>query len=68
MPQACILPKELMVKPVLVRVDDDPLVLQTVERNLYHQYGSRFRVLEATTVLALGMLQQVKLCNEPINL
>ncbi|WP_414582589.1 hypothetical protein [Scytonema sp. PCC 10023] len=57
-----------MVKSVLVRVDNDPLVLQTVERNLCHQYGSRLRVLEATAVLALGTLQQVKLCNEPINL
>ncbi|MDX2213712.1 MAG: FAD-dependent oxidoreductase [Oculatellaceae cyanobacterium bins.114] len=54
-----------MAKPVILTVDDDPDVLQTVSRDLRHQYGDRFRVVRADSgQSALEALQQLKLRNE----
>lgn len=36
-----------MAKPVLLTVDDDPEVLRAVERDLWREYGRRYRVLRA---------------------
>jgi thioredoxin reductase (NADPH) len=58
-----------MAKPVVLTVDDDPDVLQAVSRDLRHQYGDRFRIVRAESgVAALGVVQQLKLRNEPIAL
>ena len=35
------------MKPVLLTVDDDPLALIAIERDLRQQYSNRFRVLQA---------------------
>ncbi len=54
-----------MAKPVILTVDDDPDVLQTVSRDLRHQYGDRFRVVRADSgQAALEALEQLKLRNE----
>ncbi|MBW4490099.1 MAG: FAD-dependent oxidoreductase [Trichocoleus desertorum ATA4-8-CV12] len=54
-----------MGKPVILTVDDDPDVLQTVSRDLRHQYGDRFRVVRADSgSAALEALEQLKLRNE----
>ncbi|MBD2095546.1 FAD-dependent oxidoreductase [Trichocoleus sp. FACHB-591] len=54
-----------MAKPVILTVDDDPDVLQTVSRDLRHQYGDRFRIVRADSgQAALDALQQLKLRNE----
>ncbi len=34
-------------RPVLLAVDDDPLVLRAIRRDLTHSYGDRYRVLAA---------------------
>ncbi len=58
-----------MAKPVLLTVDDDPEVLRAVERDLRHEYGSRFRVLRADSgFTALEALKQLKLRNESVAL
>lgn len=54
-----------MSNPVLLTVDDDPGVLQVIERDLRQEYGNRFRVLRADSgATALKVLQQVKLRNQ----
>ncbi len=58
-----------MAKPVVLTVDDDPDVLQTVARDLRHQYGDRFRILRADSgIRALGVIEQLKLRNESVAL
>ena len=44
-----------MAKPVLLTVDDDPEVLRSIERDLRHQYGDRYRVLRADSGNAADM-------------
>lgn len=57
------------MKPVLLTVDDDPQVVQAVERDLRHQYGKRFRVLKAGSgQKALGLVKQLKLRNDMVAL
>lgn len=49
-------------KPVLLSVDDDPGVSQTVARDLRRQYGENFRILRAESgPSALDVLRQLKL-------
>ncbi|PYT23549.1 MAG: fused response regulator/thioredoxin-disulfide reductase [Acidobacteria bacterium] len=58
-----------MAKPVLLTVDDDPEVLRSIERDLRHQYGDRYRVLRADSGnAALKMLRQLKTRNDPVAL
>jgi len=58
-----------MTKPTLLAVDDDPLVLRAVERDLRKEYGSSYRVLRADSgEAALEALKQLKLRNEPVAL
>lgn len=58
-----------MAKPVVLTVDDDPDVLQTVSRDLRHQYGDRFRIVRANSGMsALKAIEQLKLRNEVVAL
>ncbi|NEQ52566.1 MAG: response regulator, partial [Leptolyngbya sp. SIO3F4] len=51
-----------MDKPVILTIDDDPAVLQTISRDLRKQYGDRFRIVRADSgATALEATQQLKL-------
>ena len=51
-----------MDKPVILTIDDDPAVLQTISRDLRKQYGERFRIVRADSgATALEATQQLKL-------
>ncbi|MEL6937003.1 MAG: FAD-dependent oxidoreductase [Cyanobacteria bacterium J06607_17] len=51
-----------MDKPVILTIDDDPAVLQTISRDLRKQYGERFRIVRADSgAKALETTQQLKL-------
>ncbi|EKV01231.1 thioredoxin reductase [Leptolyngbya sp. PCC 7375] len=51
-----------MDKPVILTIDDDPAVLQTIARDLRKQYGDRFRIVRADSgATALEASQQLKL-------
>src|SRR5687768_394485 len=53
------------MRPVLLTVDDNPQVVQTIERDLRRQYGKRFRVLKAESGQeALKLVKKLKLRNE----
>jgi thioredoxin reductase (NADPH) len=51
-----------MAKPVILTVDDDPVVLNAVERDLRQKYGRDYRIIKAdsgkTALDALQLLQQ----------
>ena len=36
-----------MEKPVILTVDDEPQVLNAIERDLQQHYGARYRILKA---------------------
>ena len=58
-----------MAKPVILTVDDDPVVLQAVARDLRQKYGDRFRIVRADSgANALDALSKVKLRNETVAL
>jgi len=58
--------KELMAKPVILTLDDDLEVLQSLEYDLRHEYGDRFRIVRANSPkMALEVLKKLKLRNEP---
>ncbi|MEA5465989.1 FAD-dependent oxidoreductase [Leptothoe sp. PORK10 BA2] len=58
-----------MNKPVILTIDDDPAVLQTISRDLRQQYGDRFRILRADSgVTALEATQQLKLRGDTVAL
>jgi thioredoxin reductase (NADPH) len=58
-----------MAKPVILTVDDDPEVLQTIARDLRQKYGDRFRILRADSgQSAIDATKQLKLRNEAIAL
>ena len=58
-----------MVRPVILAVDDDQVVLGAVERDLRRQYGKEYRVLTADTGEgALKALDQLRLRNSPVAL
>ena len=51
-----------MDKPVILTIDDDPAVLQTISRDLRKRYGERFRIVRADSgATALEATQQLKL-------
>jgi thioredoxin reductase (NADPH) len=57
------------MKPVLLTVDDDPQVVQAVERDLRRQYGKRFRIIKAGSgQKALGLVKHLKLRNDTVAL
>ncbi|SRR5215204_3682926 len=54
------------MKPTILAVDDDPDVLNAVERDLRKQYGNRFRVLRVESgSIGLELLKRLKLRNDP---
>ena len=58
-----------MAKPVLLTVDDDPDVLQAVERDLRSRYSERFRILRASSATeALDTLNRLKRRNDAVAL
>ena len=57
------------MRPVLLTVDDNPQVVQAIERDLRHQYGKRFRILKAGSgQKALALVKQLKIRNEIVAL
>jgi thioredoxin reductase (NADPH) len=58
-----------MHKPVLLALDDDPEVLHAIERDLRREYGSRYRVVVASSgPSALEALRTLQLRNESVAL
>ena len=58
-----------MAKPVLLTIDDDPMVLNAVERDLRIKYGQAYRVLKADSgESALGALKELQRRNQPVAL
>ena len=61
--------EEKAIRPVILAVDDDPQVLAAVARDLRRRYGERFRVVRAEDgEIALDVLEQVTLANDPVAL
>jgi thioredoxin reductase (NADPH) len=60
---------EVMSKPVLLTVDDDPEVLRSIERDLRRRFADRYRVMRADSgKVALKTLHQLKTRNNPVAL
>ncbi len=58
-----------MAKPILLTVDDDPDVLQTIARDLRRHYGEHYRVMRASSgAEALAALQQIIQRADPVAL
>ena len=58
-----------MAKPVLLTVDDDPDVLQAIERDLRTRYSERYRILRAASASeALDTLHRLKSRNDAVAL
>jgi thioredoxin reductase (NADPH) len=58
-----------MAKPVILTVDDDPDVLQAVERDLRSRYSERYRILRASSANeALDTLHRLKSRNDAVAL
>ena len=58
-----------MDKPVILTVDDDPAVLQSISRDLRQQYGDRFRIVRADSgKSALEATEKLKLRGDTVAL
>jgi thioredoxin reductase (NADPH) len=58
-----------MAKPIIMTVDDEPQVLNAVERDLRRHYGGDYRILKADSgEEALNTVQQLKRRNDPLAL
>ncbi|HET7089453.1 MAG TPA: FAD-dependent oxidoreductase [Anaerolineae bacterium] len=58
-----------MAKPVIFTIDDEPAVLNAVERDLRKQYGRDYRILKADSgITALSTLEQLQRRNETVAL
>ncbi|HTB93878.1 MAG TPA: FAD-dependent oxidoreductase [Candidatus Sulfotelmatobacter sp.] len=58
-----------MAKPVILTVDDDPDVLQAIERDLRSRYSERYRILRAASANeALDTLHRLKSRNDAVAL
>ncbi|MGD1896324.1 MAG: FAD-dependent oxidoreductase [Phormidesmis sp.] len=56
-------------KPVILTVDDDPAVLQSISRDLRSHYGDRFRIVRADSGdKALEVTEQLKLRGDTVAL
>lgn len=56
-----------MTKPVIVTVDDDPVVSRAVARDVRRRYGDRYRVVRAGSgPAALDALREIKLRGERV--
>jgi len=57
------------VKPVILSIDDDPEVLNAVERDLRRKYRPGYRIVKASSgAEALAAVRQLKARNEPLAL
>ena len=58
-----------MPNPILLTVDDEPQVLNAIERDLRRQYGRDYRIVKAGSGFeALETVRQLKLRNDPVAL
>jgi thioredoxin reductase (NADPH) len=58
-----------MAKPVILTVDDDPDVLQSIERDLRSRYSERYRIMRAASANeALDVLNRLKSRNDAVAL
>jgi thioredoxin reductase (NADPH) len=58
-----------MAKPVILTVDDDPDVLQAIERDLRSRYSERYRIMRASSASeALDTLLRLKSRNDAVAL
>jgi len=58
-----------MIKPVIMTVDDEPEVLNAVERDLRKQYAAEYRIMKAQSgAQALDAVRQLKQRNAPVAL
>lgn len=58
-----------MPKPIILLIDDEPEVLQAVERDIRHKYGKEYRVMKAISGHeGLSILQRVAVRNEQVAL
>ncbi|MEM9152855.1 MAG: FAD-dependent oxidoreductase, partial [Cyanobacteria bacterium P01_F01_bin.3] len=58
-----------MDKPIILTVDDDPAVLQSISRDLRKQYGEKFRIVRADSgATALETIEQLKLRGDTVSL
>jgi thioredoxin reductase (NADPH) len=58
-----------MAKPVILTVDDDPDVLQSIERDLRTRYSERYRIMRAASANeALDVLHRLKTRNDAVAL
>jgi thioredoxin reductase (NADPH) len=58
-----------MPDPIILTVDDDPHVLNAVERDLQQHYGGDYRIIKAGSgVEALAIAQRLKQRNDPVAL
>jgi len=58
-----------MAKPIILTVDDDPDVLQAIERDLRTRYSERYRIVRATSANeALDTLHRLKSRNDAVAL
>jgi thioredoxin reductase (NADPH) len=58
-----------MAKPVILTVDDEPQVLNAIERDLRRRFGNQYRVIKSTSGLeALQAVQELKRRNQMVAL
>jgi thioredoxin reductase (NADPH) len=58
-----------MAKPIIMTVDDEPAVLNAIERDLRRQYGGEYRILKAGSgPEGLEAVQELKKRNTPVAL
>ena len=58
-----------MIKPVIFTVDDEPQVLNAIERDLRSYYRDRYRILKANSGMeALDLLRKLKQRDDPVAL
>jgi len=58
-----------MAKPVILTVDDDPDVLQSIERDLRSRYSERYRIMRAASAIeALDVLHRLKTRSDAVAL
>jgi thioredoxin reductase (NADPH) len=60
---------DVMSKPTILTVDDDPMVSAAITRDLSNRYGADYRVVRATSgAQALAVLAELALRDEPVAL
>jgi thioredoxin reductase (NADPH) len=58
-----------MTKPIILTIDDEPQVLNAIERDLRQHYRNDYRIIKANSgIAALETVQQLKSRNDPIGL